>query len=169
MHLTTLTAWALPGDILLVYLLWKATESTSQDTRFWAFASLGLWMWTTKWIKLLGHYVRYPADVMLMPLSILFGYFHGLLKLYAMFTLDVVSSFLFFSFPSLSPHSLERSVVFVASNRRRHSTSKLRPQTTDGGSWNHAILLVAVLTVPAPPLSHLLSVARSLARAAWGN
>lgn len=67
-----------------------------EDARFAALLILGLWMWMTKWIKLLGHYIRYPVDVLLLPLSILFGYFHGLLKLYAMFTLDVVSTLLFF-------------------------------------------------------------------------
>lgn len=91
-HLTTLTAWALPNDILMVYLLWKTTESWPGNVRFWALVALGVWMWMTKWIKLLGHYIRYPVDVIFLPLSILFGYFHGLLKLYAMFTLDVVSS-----------------------------------------------------------------------------
>lgn len=50
-------------------------------------------MFLSKWIKLLGHYVRYPADFLLLPLSALFGYLHGLLKLYAMLTLDVVSEF----------------------------------------------------------------------------
>lgn len=48
-------------------------------------------MFLSKFIKLLGHYIRYPIDFLFLPLSILFGYFHGFIKLYAMLTLNVVS------------------------------------------------------------------------------
>lgn len=44
----------------------------------------------TKFIKLLGHYIRYPGDFLLLPISILFGYLHGLIKAYAMLSLNVV-------------------------------------------------------------------------------
>lgn len=71
-----------------------------------AMTSLYLWMFTSKWIKLLGHYIRYPVDVFLLPVSVLFGYFHGAIKMYAVMTLNVVSVFIlvftmlsFFSFP----------------------------------------------------------------------
>lgn len=53
--------------------------------------ALAAWMLMSKWIKLLGHFVRYPVDLLLFPMSVAFGYLHGFLKLYAMFTLDVVS------------------------------------------------------------------------------
>lgn len=53
--------------------------------------ALYMWMFTSKWIKLLGHYIRYPVDVFLLPVSILFGYFHGAIKMYAVMTLNVVS------------------------------------------------------------------------------
>lgn len=53
--------------------------------------ALATWMLVSKFIKLLGHYIRYPVDFVLLPVSILFGYFHGLIKLYAAFTLNVVS------------------------------------------------------------------------------
>lgn len=48
------------------------------------------WMFVTKFIKLLGHYIRYPVDFLLLPISILFGYLHGLIKVYAMLSLNVV-------------------------------------------------------------------------------
>ncbi|EHA25997.1 hypothetical protein ASPNIDRAFT_56966 [Aspergillus niger ATCC 1015] len=44
-----------------------------------------------KFIKLLGHYIRYPVDVILLPVSILFGYFHGAIKIYAVLTLNVTT------------------------------------------------------------------------------
>jgi fucose permease len=56
-----------------------------------------MWMFTSKWIKLLGHYIRYPVDVFLLPVSILFGYFHGAIKMYAVMTLNVVSCIRFTS------------------------------------------------------------------------
>lgn len=52
--------------------------------------ALGVWMFISKFIKLLGHYRRYPADFLLLPVSILFGYFHGAIKIYAAVTLNVV-------------------------------------------------------------------------------
>ncbi|PTU22216.1 hypothetical protein P175DRAFT_0501071 [Aspergillus ochraceoroseus IBT 24754] len=38
----------------------------------------------------MGHYIRYPVDMLLLPVSILFGYFHGGIKMYAVLTLSVV-------------------------------------------------------------------------------
>ncbi|KAL9057331.1 MAG: hypothetical protein Q9162_002405 [Coniocarpon cinnabarinum] len=90
-HLTTLTAWALPIELLLFGLLWQGTESWDPAPRLNAMLTLASWVFLTKWIKLLGHYIRYPIDIFFLPLSIAFGYLHGLLKLYAMFTLNVTT------------------------------------------------------------------------------
>lgn len=49
------------------------------------------WMLVSKFLKLLGHYIRYPVDFLLLPVSIIFGYLHGLIKARAMLTLNVVS------------------------------------------------------------------------------
>ena len=49
------------------------------------------WMLMSKFLKLLGHYIRYPVDFLLLPVSILFGYLHGLIKARAMLSLNVVS------------------------------------------------------------------------------
>ena len=48
-------------------------------------------MMMSKFMKLFGHYIRYPADFLLLPASIIFGYMHGLIKAYALLTLNVVS------------------------------------------------------------------------------
>lgn len=92
-HLTTLSPPALLGDCLLIYLCHKATETLDGDVHWWAMRALGIWMFISKFIKLLGHYRRYPADFLLLPVSILFGYFHGAIKIYAAVTLNVVSTF----------------------------------------------------------------------------
>jgi hypothetical protein len=44
----------------------------------------------TKVVKLVGLFRKNPKDIMFLPVSILFGYFHGLIKLYALFTLKEV-------------------------------------------------------------------------------
>lgn len=90
-HLTTLSPPAFVGDLMLVYLCHKSTESCDLNSRLVLLLTFGSWMLLSKFIKLLGHYIRYPIDFLLLPLSILFGYFHGFIKLYAMFTLNVVS------------------------------------------------------------------------------
>lgn len=90
-HLTTLSPPALLGDLLLVLLCHKATESWKPESAALAMRSLWVWMFVSKFIKLLGHYIRYPVDILLLPVSILFGYFHGIIKVYAVLTLNVVS------------------------------------------------------------------------------
>jgi hypothetical protein len=50
--------------------------------------------WTylfSKTVKLWGHFFRYPSDVKFIPVYIAFGYFHGLIKLWGLFTLSEVS------------------------------------------------------------------------------
>lgn len=90
-HLTTLSPPALLGDMLLIFLCHKATEPWDRESHVLAMQALGVWMFISKFIKLLGHYIRYPVDILLLPVSILFGYFHGGIKIYAVLTLNVVS------------------------------------------------------------------------------
>lgn len=44
----------------------------------------------TKVVKLMGLFIRNPSDIMFLPVSVVFGYFHGLIKLYALITLNMV-------------------------------------------------------------------------------
>jgi hypothetical protein len=98
-YLTTLSPPAIVGDLALITFCYQGTKSWDEESRMLALKGLLLWMFISKFIKLLGHYVRYPADVVLLPVSILFGYFHGLIKLYAACTLNVVSLGLVVSSP----------------------------------------------------------------------
>jgi len=52
-----------------------------------ACACLGLWVLLTKTIKLLPHFLRYPEDFVFLPVSLFFSYLHGLIIVYALFTL----------------------------------------------------------------------------------
>lgn len=80
------------------------------DTRDIGLAMLVGWMFLSKFVKLLGHYIRYPGDFFLLPVSIAFGYLHGLIKGYAMLSLNVVSppSFVLLPYPNPATNSAGR-------------------------------------------------------------
>jgi hypothetical protein len=44
----------------------------------------------TKVVKLMGLFIRNPGDIVYLPVSIIFGYLHGFIKLYALVTLNMV-------------------------------------------------------------------------------
>ncbi|KAK5121328.1 Type 2 glycosyltransferase [Meristemomyces frigidus] len=86
---TTITAWALPYDVLMLFAWYQASIGWSPDLRTALFVFLATWTFLfSKTVKLWGHFVRYPADVMFIPVYIGFGYFHGLIKLWGLFTLS---------------------------------------------------------------------------------
>jgi hypothetical protein len=89
---TTITAWALPYDIFIFLSFYKASPEWSDDDRSNLFLFLLSWTYLfSKTVKLWGHFFRYPADVIFIPVYIGFGYFHGLIKLWGLFTLSEVS------------------------------------------------------------------------------
>ena len=87
---TTLTAWSIPVDAALLYLCFKVTESWQPGYRSLAWWVLVGWILGSKFVKLLGHFRRFPEDTLLFPIYVLFGYFHCFIKLYAMLTLSEV-------------------------------------------------------------------------------
>lgn len=90
---TTITAWALPYDLLMLFAWRQASAGWSPDQRQLLFAFLLTWTFLfSKTVKLWGHFFRYPADLAMLPVYISFGYFHGLIKLWGLFTLSEVSS-----------------------------------------------------------------------------
>lgn len=119
-YLTTLSPPAIVGDIALVVFLTKGTESWDETSRTYAIRGLYTWMFISKFIKLLGHYIRYPVDFILLPVSILFGYLHGLIKVYAAWTLNVVSF-----------ESLCSSLLRGASRIFRNNNSNLKTHMHD--------------------------------------
>jgi hypothetical protein len=78
---------------MLWWLLWQATADWTLDKAQTSYWSLLAWMVFSKFIKLITHFVRYPIDVLLWPVSILFGWFHGAIKMYALITLSEVRQF----------------------------------------------------------------------------
>lgn len=92
LHIATFTSLAFLFDPLIIYALWKGTaewDPVSRQQAFWAQVIFVFGF--TKTIKLMGLFRRNPSDVMFLPATILFGWFHGLIKLYALSTLKMTS------------------------------------------------------------------------------
>ena len=78
---------------------WWATENWEVKDRYALLAAELIFMFCfTKVVKLVGLFRKNPRDIVFLPVSIVFGYFHGLIKLYALFTLKHVRSH-----PTFSP------------------------------------------------------------------
>lgn len=91
LHLATFTSLAFVFDPLIFFACYKATASWDPTHRQWALIAQFVFMFITKVVKLVGLFMREPLDLFFLPVSILFGYFHGLIKLYAFLTLQVTS------------------------------------------------------------------------------
>ncbi|KAF4592055.1 hypothetical protein GQ602_002354 [Ophiocordyceps camponoti-floridani] len=92
LHFATFTSLAFVVDALLLVSCWLATSEWELYQRRWAFWSLFVFIFAfTKTVKLVGLWRRHPVDIIFLPVSIAFGYFHGLIKLYALLTLNMTS------------------------------------------------------------------------------
>jgi hypothetical protein len=92
LHIATFTSLAFVFDVLIPLSMWWGTEGWEYNSRITILVAQLVWMFGfTKWVKLLGLFRRHPEDLVFLPVSIVFGYYHGLIKLYALFTLNQVS------------------------------------------------------------------------------
>lgn len=78
-------------DGLLAWLLIKSNKEIPGWNLTAVMISFAIWLVSTKAVKLVPHFHRYPMDVRFIPLAVVFGYLHGVIKIYALLTLDVVS------------------------------------------------------------------------------
>lgn len=85
-YLTSFVNFALFYDFALFWTLNRTSFAGSQAMRY-----LGLWIFCSKIVKLLPHFLRNPRDLIWLPGYICFGYYHSLIKLYALFTFYVVA------------------------------------------------------------------------------
>ncbi|KAI2467085.1 glycosyltransferase family 2 protein [Annulohypoxylon bovei var. microspora] len=92
LHIATFTSLAFVVDPLLLISLWRGTEGwDSEARRRWFWAQFIFMFAFTKVVKLIGLFRRNPSDIVFLPVSVIFGYFHGLIKLYALITLNLTS------------------------------------------------------------------------------
>lgn len=85
-YITSFVNFALFFDTGLMYSLWTATEGTRLGDRWMWMSALLLWILCSKIVKTAAYWRRHPRDLIYLPGCILFGYFHSLIKLYALFT-----------------------------------------------------------------------------------
>ncbi len=91
LHIATFTSLAFIIDPLLLLSCWWGTADWSYQSRKHALIAQLIWMFAfTKVVKLVGLFARNPGDICFLPISVIFGYFHGLIKLYALFTVTTV-------------------------------------------------------------------------------
>ena len=72
---------------------YEEEESKLQRNRILLWALFLGHMLFSKTIKLVPHLLRNPGDVRFVPVSIFFGYFHNLIKLYGFLTVTEVRTF----------------------------------------------------------------------------
>lgn len=84
-YLTSFTNFALFTDAGLMYLVSLSTFAQTYGLSFVLRCMAG-WIFASKLVKPFPHFKRNPADLIFLPGYILFGYYHSLLKLYALFT-----------------------------------------------------------------------------------
>ncbi|KAK3335324.1 polysaccharide synthase-like protein [Cercophora scortea] len=92
LHIATFTSLAFVTDPLMLLSCWWATENWQLQNRYALLVAEIVFMFGfTKVVKLVGLFRKNPSDIVFLPVSIIFGYFHGLIKLYALFTLKETS------------------------------------------------------------------------------
>ncbi|PNS19332.1 Chitin synthase 3 [Sphaceloma murrayae] len=77
---------ALLVDGLLFWLLHKSIACYGAAIQSQVITAFATWIAFTKIVKIVPHFVRYPQDVIFIPVSILFSYLHGFINVYALFT-----------------------------------------------------------------------------------
>lgn len=94
LYFATFTSLGLVTDPLYFYSFYRATQNWDEASCFvgWTGWSLVIaWYLFTKVVKLTGLLRRHPADIMFLPVSIAFGFFHGFIKMKALWTWNEVS------------------------------------------------------------------------------
>ena len=87
-YLTSFFNFALFYDFIILSTGWLAVNHLPDlpiENRT-AMVALGLWMFCSKLVKPLPHFWRNPKDLIYLPGYLMFGYFHSLIKLYALAT-----------------------------------------------------------------------------------
>ena len=77
-------------DGLLLYSLHRACLGEPLITYRTLMSMFAGWLLFTKTIKLIPHFLRHPTDLRFLPVSLIFGYLHGFINIYALMTLHVV-------------------------------------------------------------------------------
>lgn len=92
-YTATFVSLGLVTDPFLFVAYNFASATWNSDIRKRGWIVLAVWYLMTKIVKRIGLFRRNPWDIMYLPLSIFFGFAHGIIKLIALFTWNVVGTF----------------------------------------------------------------------------
>lgn len=138
---TTITQWAFLYDCLLTALFYLALAEagyypshthTAEEASILRNNRSLLWTFFlghlvfSKTVKLVPHLLRNPADVRFVPVSVLFGYLHNLIKLYGCITVTEVRTLQSILCPRQTL-TLDRRPGARARERTRTTTSACCP------------------------------------------
>ncbi|KAK6381608.1 hypothetical protein LTS17_004667 [Exophiala oligosperma] len=92
-YLTSMVNFALFYDAVLFWTLSRSDFVVGSGGRHnnAAYAVLGGWILATKMVKLVSYFLRHPWDLVYLPGTLGFAYFHSLIKLYALCTFWVTA------------------------------------------------------------------------------
>ncbi|KAH7389177.1 nucleotide-diphospho-sugar transferase [Cadophora sp. MPI-SDFR-AT-0126] len=84
LHLATFTSLSVAFDPWIIWCTHKAAHNLPGNGYYYAMWAQIIFMFAfIKVIKLVGLFRREPFDIIFLPLSVMFGYFHGFIKIYA--------------------------------------------------------------------------------------
>ncbi len=93
LYFATFTSIGLITDPLYFYSYYAVSHLINPSSIFGGWTGWTLvisWYLFTKIVKLAGLFRRYPKDIFYLPVSIIFGLYHGLIKLKALYTWNEV-------------------------------------------------------------------------------
>jgi hypothetical protein len=89
-YFATFTSLGLVTDPFFFYAFYQASKTWSSSAISWGWVIAVFWYLVTKIVKRIGLYIRDPWDILYLPVSIAFGFLHGFIKLYALWTWNEV-------------------------------------------------------------------------------
>ena len=87
-YLTSMVNFALLYDPAMIYTHWMSVRELEDGPAM--ILSLVTTIFVSKLVKTYPYWIRHPGDLWYLPLCIMFGYFHSLIKLYALVTFWVI-------------------------------------------------------------------------------
>ncbi|KFY15786.1 hypothetical protein V491_05560 [Pseudogymnoascus sp. VKM F-3775] len=91
LYFATFTSLGLITDPLYFYSFYCASRTWDQTSAWTGWSIVIAWYIFTKVVKLTGLLRRHPSDIIYVPVSVVFGFFHGFIKLKALWTWNETS------------------------------------------------------------------------------
>jgi len=91
LYLATFTSLGMITDPFFFYAYSRASANWNPSSRSTGWIVVSVWYLCTKIVKRIGLYRKKPSDIFFLPVSILFGFVHGIIKIRALLTWNVTA------------------------------------------------------------------------------